>query len=190
MKVLTSLCLVFLLINNISAQDKYEKEYRISLDEVPTSAKLFVDSFGFHKKIKWYIEESLTGKSIEAKTKKQKQKYSIEFDTLGRLEDVEIQKKWKQLPNSFQQIANNHFENEFKKSKIIKVQEQFTGSESRILDYLLNKNNKNGLIIKYEIVVEGSDENGVKWYEYTFLENGEVEGRKNIIFKNIDNLEF
>lgn len=51
------------------SQPKYEKELRISALAVPLSAKSFVDSFSFDKKIKWYKEIGIDQVSYEAKTR-------------------------------------------------------------------------------------------------------------------------
>jgi hypothetical protein len=79
------------------SQLKYEREYRISKEEVPEEALAYIQKIGFDKKVKWYREEGLKSWSIEAKTRDNGQLYSIEFDSLGRIEDVEIKIKWKEV---------------------------------------------------------------------------------------------
>ena len=73
-----------------TAQHKYEREQRISSEIIPQSAQNFIDSIGSDSKIKWYKEVSLNEVTFEAKFKHNKKKFSVEFDTLGTLQDVEL----------------------------------------------------------------------------------------------------
>lgn len=82
----------------VFAQQKYENEIRISRDSVPTKALAFIDTAPFDKKIRWYKEYFIDGTSIEAKTRYQGKRYSIEFDPSGELEDVEIDHRWRHAP--------------------------------------------------------------------------------------------
>lgn len=78
-------------LSNDKGQTKYEREFRMSEKKVPQKAREFVHSMDFESKVKWYFEENLQGNSIEAKLKQQGQQYSVEFDTLGTLQDVEVE---------------------------------------------------------------------------------------------------
>ncbi|MEZ4934623.1 MAG: hypothetical protein R2788_21160 [Saprospiraceae bacterium] len=80
--------------NQIHAQVKYEKESRLKEKDVPSIALDFIDSLAVKKKVRWYLEEGFNRTSVEAKFKMDNRKYSIEFDTIGNLEDIEIQVKW------------------------------------------------------------------------------------------------
>ncbi|MEL6254700.1 MAG: hypothetical protein AAFR87_22000, partial [Bacteroidota bacterium] len=92
LKILYILVLGLLVRGNYAqAQIKYEREYKLKPTEIPMPAKIFVDSCKFSTQITWYKEESQDGKSIEAKLKHKGKKYSIEFDTVGLLQDMEIQ---------------------------------------------------------------------------------------------------
>ena len=174
----------------VFGQEKYEKESRIKLGEAPLLARQFLDSLNFNRKIKWYMEESLNGKSIEAKSKYQKQRYSIEFDTLGNLQDVEMEIKWDHLSNPLKDSIKQNLKKEFEKFKFIKIQEQLTGSRSDIISYLLKRKEKIGLTTRYEIVLKGVAAGQVDLFEYTFAESGSIEKRAKVIFRNTDNLEY
>ncbi|MBK8705114.1 MAG: hypothetical protein IPN33_17155 [Saprospiraceae bacterium] len=101
-KNITTFVIIFLSLNVIQAQTKFEKEYRLKNTSVPEKAQAFIDSLPFHEKIKWYFEENNVGNSIEAKFKVHKTKYSIEFDVEGELQDVEIEVKWNDVSKSVQ----------------------------------------------------------------------------------------
>jgi len=109
------------------AQEKFEKEYRIKTEEVPVKALKFVTQLGFTKKVKWYREEGLTQTSIEAKSKKNREKYSIEFDELGTIEDIEKKIAWSSIPLSTRNNIRSYFDTAHQKICIQKIQIQYTG---------------------------------------------------------------
>src|SRR5690606_41633459 len=82
--------------NNLFAQQKYEKESRLNRNNVPAIAFNFIDSLNLKNRVKWYLEESLENKSVEAKFKKSGKKHSVEFDILGnRSEERRVGKECK-----------------------------------------------------------------------------------------------
>ena len=72
------------------SQEKFEREFRISKEEVPQKAQNFIKQCEFDKKVKWYMEESQDGKAIEAKSYKKNYKYSVEFDMKGNVLELAI----------------------------------------------------------------------------------------------------
>lgn len=174
----------------LSAQQKFEKETRIKLAQVPLSAQQFIAAIPFSKEIKWYKEEGLTTSSYEAKTRYNQHKYSIEFDTLGQLEDVEIKIKWAAVPKPIQTAIQQHLMETFDRFKYSKVQEQLSGETAAVLDYLLGKGKKESIITQYEIVLKGKKEGQTRWFEYTFDAQGKLQQQNTIIFRNTDNLEY
>jgi len=77
--------------NKLFAQEKFEMESRLKQNDVPSNALNFIDSLSLKNKVKWYLEEGIERKSIEAKFKRSGKKHSVEFDILGNIEDVEIE---------------------------------------------------------------------------------------------------
>ena len=126
------LLLVVQYSSNLYAQEKYEKESRIKQKNVPSKALLFIDSLNFKNKIKWYKEEGLYRKSFEAKFKYNKARYSVEFDTLGNIEDLEIEVDWEDLKSNISDSISLQLKIDCIKHKIVKVQKQYKGSESVI----------------------------------------------------------
>lgn len=173
----------------LCAQEKLEREYRIKRNKVPKKAIVFVKSLQLNNKIKWFGEESLHGSSIEAKTKVGKTKYSIEFDTLGNLQDVEIQIAKKQIPTRTLEKIQEKLGTDFTKFKFIKIQKQFSGKSEHVRSCILRKQYTE-VTIKYEIVLKGTLQKKKGLYEYTFTDKGIYEKRERIIFKNSDNLEY
>lgn len=171
------------------AQEKFEREYRIKKNKVPQKAIAFVTSLKLKSKIKWFGEESSQGRSIEAKTKARKIKYSIEFDTLGNLQDVEIQIAKQQIPKATLEQIQKTLSTDFTKFKFVKIQKQLSGKSEAVLSSILQKKYTD-VTIKYEIVLKGTLRKKKHLYEYTFSDDGMFEKREKIIFKNSDNLEY
>ncbi len=176
--------------NNLFAQDKFEKESRIKRSYVPSKALSFMDSLNFKSKIKWYKEEGLIRKSIEAKFKHIRSKYSIEFDTLGNIEDVEIQVNWKEIESNIRESVSAQFKLDCSKHKIVKVQKQYTGSENEL--FLLQKTGiySEQIKIRYEIIVRCKQQKEINLFEYLFNDKAILVNKSKIVFKNSSHLEY
>ena len=170
-------------------QDKLEREFRIKEKDVPQPALNFITACSFTKKIKWYKEVGLTSTSVEAKTKSNAKKYSIEFDSLGQIEDIEINIKWKELPPATQKNIKSQLHAAYQKYKIRKIQIQYTGEEADLIDAVKNKPSDQ-IEINYEIVLKAKTNNEYQLLEYLFSEDGAILSKLNIILNNTDNLEF
>lgn len=169
------------------SQSKLEIEERIDKRKAPLSAQIFIDSLYFSSKIKWFVEQDYDRKTFEAKTKSEGKRYSIEFDSLGQIEDIEEEIKWDQIPLFTQDAICEKLNTDFEKFKIKKIQIQYIGKEKDLLNFRTNTEN---LIIKYEIVVKGQKESKTTFYEYLFLEKGELESQTQFEFRNTDHLEY
>lgn len=181
---------LFCFTTSVFSQYKFEKEYRIDTENVPAIALQFITNCSFTKKVKWYKEESQDGISFEAKTKYQKHKFSIEFDTTGHILDVEKKLKTKQLSSSNQNVIEKALSASFEKYKIVKLQEQWTGNEETLLE-LIQKNESSGLYqVRYEIVVKGKKDGSKNLYEVLLDTTAKVLNISKIIERPTDNLEF
>ncbi len=174
----------------LSAQEKLEREYRIKEKNVPAAALAFMDSLGINVKTKWYTEESLDRKSIEVKFKFEKRRYSIEFDTFGRVEDVEVTRRWKAVEKNTQNRILMQLMRECTKYKIEKIQFQYIGLEKHLYEIIKNPNAKTPLQMKYELIVKCKSNGGVDLYEYLFNSQGDTVSKSKIIFKNSSHLEY
>ena len=172
------------------AQQKFEKETRLNEREVPTSALQFIEALSVECKVKWYKEESLTSHSIEAKFKRNKQKYSVEFDTTGQLEDVEIEIKWDNIPKLARDTIQNELGFLCVRSKVSKIQVQYIGNQECVIDFLSTNNPKEKIITNYEVVLKCSSNEKIALLECLFSTEGKLEKTSEIIFKNSSNLEY
>ena len=179
-------------LNLTNAQAKYEKEYRINTEEVPQSALDFVNELNFTKKIKWYQEEGLDKTSIEAKTKHHSKNYSIEFNSSGAIEDVEIKIQASEIPKQVYENIQQQINKNYQKVKFSKIQLQLSGDSESMIQSINNQDFKtNSAIIKqYEIELKGKENGKFQKYEFLFDHKGEILSKSIIILKNNDILEF
>ena len=189
--IIVMIFLMFGLCSNyLFAQQKYEKESRIKPKDVPSKAMNFIDSINLKNRVKWYLEEGLETKSIEAKFKYNSKKYSVEFDTLGNIEDAEIEIKWDEMQTPFKDSISSQLKKDCLKEKIVKVQIQYSGTSSEILSKLRENKTSGNLTIKYEVVVRCKSKDTVVLFEYLFNKKAQVLSRSEIIFKNSSHLEY
>ncbi|WP_378172067.1 hypothetical protein [Aquimarina sp. SS2-1] len=170
------------------SQNKLEKEFRINISEVPQLAKEFMKQGPFDKKIKWYTEESQNGKSIEAKTCYDSKKYSIEFDTDGKLQDMEQKIAFVSISSSLQTKIKRSLDSVFIKHKIKKTQKQWVGSPSTLISLLYRKNTTESYNINYELIVRGKKNKRYEYYELLFDHKGVLLQILKIVNDNTDNL--
>lgn len=182
--------LVFFLVS-ISAfsQYKYEREYRVETNKIPARAKEFIAKCNFDKKIKWYAEESQDGKTFEAKSCKNKYKFSVEFDTDGNVLDVEKTIKWKKIVEEKRSKIAQSLAKRFKKYKVKKVQIQWQTDRDFYID-LIHGKGESEIAEFYEIVVKGKEKSSYHLYEILFDAQGTILKELKFAPQNSDNLEF
>lgn len=185
--VLLFLCTVSFRVNG---QVKYEREYNLKKGEVPALALTFVDSCCRQARVKWYGEESLQGKSIEAKVRKKGSLLSIEFDTSGHVEDVEKKIRMDQIPLFVRPAIANNLDSLFQKYTVQKVQVQWVGSDRALHDLIQKENSTLSYTTRYEIVLKGRKQKEAKMYELLFDSDGRVLSVLEILQRNTDNLDY
>ena len=184
------LCFSCLYFNFAFTQVKYEKEYRINKNNIPENIKSYLDTITFKNKIKWYKDEGLNKYTYEAKTSHRNLNFSIEFDSLGIIEDVEFEIEWKNIPKLVKKNIETYLDSTYKKKKILKVQTQYTGKPENLIDLIKDIELNDRLIRKYEIVLKGKENEKFQMMEYLFSNEGKFEDKATIIIKNTDNLEY
>lgn len=160
------------------SQTKDEKEERIQLSDFPEIAKTYFNFISHEAKyLKFYKETDGEKQSFEAKFKVDKLHYSVEFDTLGNLEDIEIVIKKKYITKDIYKAIDNYFNSTFKKTRIIKIQKQYVNNTNKndkqfIQNIIENPNNKH---THFEIIAEIKTKNKHELREFTFNKEGEFE---------------
>ncbi|WP_052823464.1 hypothetical protein [Neotamlana sedimentorum] len=162
----------------LSAQSKNEKEERITLSQFPNLAhQSLLSTEKPLKKLKFFKEIDGSRKSYEAKFKYNKLQYSVEFDTLGKLEDIEIIIKQKHIPEGALQQITTYFKTNFDKYSFIKIQEQYINKKDKtdtdFINYILE--NPIGKHTHFEIIAEIKSKKDRLFKEFTFKFTGEFE---------------
>ncbi len=179
-----------ILTTHIHGQTKFEREYRIKVENVPQEAKDFTDLCFPNQKIKWYAEESHEGNTIEAKTLYHKHKYSIEFTTSGDIQDVEKEIKFGNLNPEHKSEIMYTLEKLFSKYKIIKTQIQWKADNDVLISLIKEGHTNKQYSLHYEIVLKGKKEKGYRIYEVLCTPNGEMIKVLEIVQRNSDNMQF
>lgn len=175
---------------NTFAQEKIEKESRIDLTAVPKNAQSFISDLALDNKIKWYLEQGINQTTIEAKFKHNGKKYSVEFDSIGNIEDIEVEISWKDLEAGVKESIKKQLDLNCLKHKINKIQTQYLGN-AKNLSFLFKQNsNTQKLETNYELIVRCNQENEVNLFEYLFNHQGKLISTSKIIFRNSSHLEY
>ncbi|MEN2282413.1 hypothetical protein AAGF08_09770 [Algoriphagus sp. SE2] len=173
------------------AQDKMERELRIKEIEVPKEAKEWIsDTFETTKRLKWYQEIYESGYSFEAKFKSKGKFYSVEFDSLGLIQDVEIEIDFKEIPRDVRTGLEKELSPDYKKSDIKRLQIQYSGASEDLKDFF-HKNSFKRILTRYEIEYIGLDEKGVsEFWEGLFSDEGKLIRKRKIVVTPSENLVF
>ena len=188
-KFLAVALLIFGTCGRSMAQYKFEKESDLSIDQVPSIAFDFIDSGVIDTNVDWYYEENLVGNSVEAKFLYDDHHYSVEFDTSGLLQDIEIEYSEQELPRELMDRIDKSLNLQFKKYSLHKIQKQYSGDLTSLHSFL-NDQDRNEWIIKYELVIKAKKDKRMKLYEVLLDEEGRTESIEEIVLRNNDYLEF
>ena len=186
------LCMLFIfsMVGSVWGQTKYEKEVRIKEESVPENALEFIQGLNFDRKIRWYKEFGLETTTIEAKTKFNGKRYSIEFSKDGELEDVEVGMKWNELSNEVRSKIDDYLVSKYKKYSVDKLQIQYTGDPETVANFVRSGSNASEVTIKYELVLHTRVDKKYTVFEYLFSAEGDFLQSAEVIQKNSDNIEY
>ena len=186
---LLSLCLL-LFVQLGTAQNKYEREYRIKKSQFPEKAlELISTKLEDARRVRFYKETDSTKVSYEAKFKKDRLHYSVEFDEDGVLEDVEILIKSIDIPDDSYSLMTKYLEKKFNRYRIRRMQQQYPVGANPIETTLRNAFQNLMLpTIKYELIVSGKGDSGYEQFEILFNANGAFEKIRKSLPPNYDHV--
>ena len=175
----------------LNAQDKIEREFRVEEKVIPKEARDWLyDAFETTKRPKWYQEIFESGYSYEAKFKLKGKFYSVEFDSLGLIQDVEIEMDYNDLPKEVKTGLGDHLLHNYKSSDIKRIQIQYSGKPDDLEDFF-DDNSLEGILTRFEIEFIGLDETGAsKLFEGLFSEKGDLIIKRKIVLSPSENLVF
>ena len=174
----------------LQAQHKYEREFRIKTETIPQSAKDFIDSIGADSRIKWYKEISLDDITMEAKFKHNNKKFSVEFDSLGKLQDLEYVINKSEINPEVYTIIERKLDSVYQKWKFQKIQIHYSGQNEDIISAIRRNERDHAINMAYESVLKGKNNNETQLYEITFSEQGALQKSLLIIQDKGDHLEY
>lgn len=174
---------------SISFGQKQEIEKRVKPDVVPANAVNWIKKVKIKKKrLRWYFEATSGKKSYEAKFLHDKRLYSVEFDTLGNIEDVEIFLKKRELDSKTTELIESTIDDRFLKFKIVKIQVQYVDAGDVLLRWMnggqVNVNKQ------YEVEFEAKEDSVWRMYEGTFTAKGTLVNSREIIMRSTENLNY
>ncbi|WP_289645127.1 hypothetical protein [Maribacter aestuarii] len=157
------------------AQNKYEREYRIKKSQFPEEAIILIsEKLEGAKRLKFYKETDSAKTSFEAKFKKDRLWYSVEFDESGKLEDIEILVKEVDLPSDTYSAILKYLDKSFSKYRIKKIQQQYPTNEGEELNKTIKNAFQNLILpsINYELIIGGKKNQEYFDYEILFDSQG------------------
>lgn len=180
-KIILLLFFAFAKANSVQAQSenvKLEREQRVESSLFTDNASSLVWEIAGKRKVKFYKEFDGDKTSLEAKFKKRRQRYSIEFSLDGTLEDVEIEVKRKDIDLTLWKKITIELDSISDQWRVEKMQQQ----------YVSNPFNKEGLLLKIEekefdnleLIVAFKSNRKIYRKELLFNTEGEIINQRNV----------
>jgi len=186
-----SLLIVFIFgFNLCSAQEKDEVEERIKKSEVhPKAIAWLKDAYEKRRKVKWYYQTDGKEEAFEAKLKHKKHLHSVEFNTDGIVQNIEVLIKEKEMDRTVFGIITDYMNTTYNKFSFSKIQIQYTGSEDDLED-VIDENEFEEISISYEIEYYGKTDTQNELWEGLFDQDGKLIVKRIVKIKNTDNLDY
>lgn len=173
------------------SQTKTEIEKRIKTDAVPPIAlKDLNKQLQNSSRVKWYYQEDGSKKVYEAKFKHHSKKYSVEFDTIGKIYNVEVEIKPKNIDKQVLKQIKITLKNQWDNFKIRKIQREFLGKSKGLFQVIFDDEIDDDLTIHYEINVYAKVGKKRKLFEILYNSNGEIISQREAQLKSTDILDY
>jgi hypothetical protein len=191
MKAKIPALLIALLCSSVSAQVKYEREFRIKKSQFPEAsyqvAAPYLDGV---RKLRFYKEIDSSRQSFEIKFKRDKLHYSIEFNDQDVLEDIEVGIKPVDIPRESFQAISQYLDGNFIKYNIRKIQQQYPASAFSSAQETFRVAYQNLILpeIRYELMVHTKTDSGYRDYEVLFDSRGTFLMRRESLPPNYDHV--
>lgn len=169
------ICSILLFGLHSWSQTKNEQEVRVKLDVFPDPAINVVSELPKRcKRIRFYKETDGEKQSFEAKFKYKRQHYSLEFNTEGVIEDIEVIIEPKEIEDDVKSKIEDYFEEHFDKFQYVKIQKQYvyykTLKPITFVNEVLSKHSK--AEINFEIIAEVKSDSKRNVGEFLFGRHG------------------
>lgn len=147
------------------------------------------DAYEEARRIKWYYEETSGDRSYEAKLDWEGHMHSVEFDTAGVIQDIEISIGFEEMPAAVRSKIFTFLDITYQKHRILKIQEQWTGAPGDLED-LIDEAEQENLTTRYEIEFYGRNEKEDEVWEGLFDAEGRLLEKRIVTLRTTDNLNF
>jgi len=158
---------------------KYEKEIPIDSNLVPLNARAYIRNLNVEI-VNWVKEINFNSRKYEAKALWNKLPASIEFDSTGAFEDIEITVEESKLSPATLKNVRKVLKQHFAKFDFAKIQLQFTGADTSLIKRMAQNDEQAPITLKYEIELYGKIKTAWRMYEYLFDRNGRLEQKREI----------
>lgn len=185
-----SAMVVLALATSATAQEKFEREIGVRASDVPSEARSFVAACFDQARVRWYKEINLDTYTFEAKIKHRGCRYSIEFDSVGNVEDVEVLIRFAQLPDTLKTAITTALSGSCPTFKFQRLQRQWTGSESALQELIRKGRSSSEFVTRFELVYRCGKGRHSRLLETLFDTSGKPIRTLTIVPRNTDNLDF
>jgi len=185
------LALFFLCCSPSFAQAKYEREFRIRKSQFPQNAlEQIKEQIKDARRLRFYKEIDSATISFEAKFKKDRLYYSVEFNSEGELEDIEVMIREVDIPAEVFSSVSAYLKGYCKDFKIRRLQQQYPVTEKQKIEKVIKDAFQNLILpyINYEMVVFCKTDAGREEYEYLFNADGAFISRRKSLPPNYDHI--
>jgi len=173
----------------LPAQFKYEHEERMAAEAVPGTARAVVEMLELQGRVRWYREQGYDRTSIEAKVRHRGQRYSIEFDAGGRLEDVEVEVSQRTVPVVVWKRISALLTDSLGRYRVQKLQERYTGRPEAVKRHLHGQHSED-VLAGYELMVSAREEGAYVLFEYEFTADGAFVRRDRVVLHHADHIMY
>jgi len=177
----------------VSAQDiKDENEKSINREDMPTSSLAMINRFwNKEKKVDFYRQYNGAMISYEAKLEWNGHQYSIEFDSVGSLVNVEQLIDFKDISVASQNTIIEELSKQYTRFRFTRIQRQYSAEKAEDRDETLEDvidEDYEDLIIRFEIVVDAQNKDVMGSFELLFDEYGNIIQKRRIVRRSLDNI--
>lgn len=183
--------ILFFTLGTAIGQDKMEREYRIKKSQFPKAGLRILEvELGKVKRLRFYKERDSNEISYEAKFKKDRLWYSVEFSKVGDLEDIEVTIQELDIPKDSWQQLNSYLNDKFAQFRIKKIQQQYISLKEQSTAKTFRQAFQNLILphINYEIIVSGKTEKGFEDFEILFDAEGNFKTIRKSLPPNYDHI--
>ncbi len=175
----------------LSAQVKYEREYRVRKEQFPDAAlEVLGNRLDDVRRLRFYREVDSNRRSYEMKFKKDRLHYSVEFTPEGVLEDVEVLIKPVDIPEDSWTRIRAVLSDRFAKFRVRRIQQQYPRDAFESDEQTLRNAFQNLLLpeLNYELVLQARTDQGLMQYEALFDSDGMLLNLRKALPANYDHI--